>query len=102
MSNPKSPRTRQSESDRNILALSRASIDQSRQLLAKTRPQIDPHRLVPERASVSLIQVCDEWHVMVDEEGQTLVTRSFEAEHTAFIFATAERKRLGVDQVTRI
>lgn len=55
-----------------------------------------PHHLV------SLIEFCDEWHVLVDEDGRELVTRSFEDEHQAESYAEAERARLGLDKVTRI
>jgi hypothetical protein len=100
---PKIARSLQSESDRKLLAQARATIDHSRQLLFETKPQTDPHRMRhPPHHVVSLIQVCGEWHVLVDEEGKELVTGSFEEEHYAVAYAERQRLRLGLDNVMRI
>jgi hypothetical protein len=96
------PRARQAEADEKLLAASRETIQRSRQLLIETKPQTPPHRMHHPHNVVSLIEVCDEWHVIVDEEGKELVTRSFEQESHAWAYAEGQRLRLGVDEVIRL
>ncbi|CDX39153.1 hypothetical protein MPLA_290053 [Mesorhizobium sp. ORS 3359] len=52
---PQQARVRQSATDRKILAASREAVEHSRQLLTETEPQTDPHRLIHQRNSVSLV-----------------------------------------------
>lgn len=99
---PQQARVRQSATDRKILAASREAVEHSRQLLTETEPQTDPHRLIHQRNSVSLVHDGDEWSVLVDEEGQALVTRTFVLESYAVSYAEGQRIRLGLDQVYRI
>lgn len=101
ISDPEYPRTRQAESDRKLLALSKESIEHSRQLLIETEPQTNPHRIIAKRNSISVFQACDEWHVIVDEDGQELVTCSFEEEQHAVIYAEGERLRLALGSIAR-
>lgn len=84
-------RPRQSSQDKNILDLARASIDRSRKLLLRTRL---PGGQRPD--SVSLTEAGGKWLVMIEENGQQPLTRSFGRRHSAFIFAEGERKRLGL------
>ncbi|TGT51896.1 hypothetical protein EN813_050045 [Mesorhizobium sp. M00.F.Ca.ET.170.01.1.1] len=96
------PRPRQSQHDWNVLALTRASINRSRQLLIDTEPQQDPHRIQLDRNAVSITEVDAEWHVLVEQVGQHLVTRSFRDERYAVDYAEGQRVRLGLQTVTRI
>lgn len=73
---PQIPRPRQTEHDRNVLAVARACIERSRQLLIETEPQRDPHRVQLDRNSVSMTQVDDDWHVLVEQVGQHLAAHS--------------------------
>lgn len=43
---PEQPRVRPSVIDIRLLAVSRDTIERSRQLLIETQPQIDPHRMI--------------------------------------------------------
>ncbi|RWL42181.1 MAG: hypothetical protein EOR60_26360 [Mesorhizobium sp.] len=97
------PRARQSEADIAHVKRSIASIRRSKQVLAGSKP-VNPHNLSSAitRTAVSITGVCGEWHVMVEELGCSAIVRSFPYEHTALIFAHANRKRLGLDKVERI
>ena len=52
------------------------------------------------RPSVEVIEVSGEWLVRVVEEHQEL-TRSFDREWYALVFAESQRLRLGLSEVTR-
>lgn len=99
---PEIPRPRQSNHDRNLLVQTRAAINRSRQLLTDTEPERDPHRIQLDRNSVSMTQVDDEWHVLVEQFGHHLITRSFRDERHAENYAEGQRVRLGLQTVTRI
>lgn len=82
--------------------VSRACIERSRQLLIKTEPQRDPYRIQLDRNAISITQIDDEWHVLVEQIGQHLVSRSFGDERHAENYAESQRVRLGLQTVTRI
>ncbi|AZO10545.1 hypothetical protein EJ074_16455 [Mesorhizobium sp. M3A.F.Ca.ET.080.04.2.1] len=87
---PEIQRPRQSQHDRNLLVQTRAAINRSRQLLIDTEPQRDPHRIQLDRNAVSITQVDDKWHVLVEQADQHMVTRSFRNEQYAVKFAKAK------------
>lgn len=95
-------RPRQSEPDRKLLAQARTAINHSRQLLAETKPLARGYRLRPVRNAVSLIEAESEWHVIVEEVDQRMITRSFRNEQYAVNYAEGQRVRLGLQTVTRI
>ena len=53
------------------------------------------------RACVEVVEACGEWFVRVVEEDQEL-TRSFELEAFALVFAEGQRRRLGLADFTRV
>ena len=50
---------------------------------------------------VEVVEACGEWFVRVVEEDQE-VTRWFEIESFALVFAEGQRRRLGLDRFARI
>ena len=53
------------------------------------------------RPRIEVCEACGEWFVRVVEEDQEL-TRSFELEAFALVFAEGQRRRLGLADFTRI
>ena len=50
---------------------------------------------------VEVVEACGEWFVRVVEDDQEL-TRSFEIESFALVFAEGQRRRLGLDRFMRL
>ncbi|OWK20733.1 hypothetical protein [Mesorhizobium amorphae] len=50
---------------------------------------------------VEVVEACGEWFVRVVEEDQEL-SRSFEIESFALAYAEGQRRRLGLDDFTRL
>jgi len=50
---------------------------------------------------VEVVEACGEWFVRVVEDDQEL-TRSFEIESFALVFAEGQRRRLGLDRFRRL
>lgn len=92
----------QSEHDRILLVRTRECLVRSRRLLAETAPQLDPHRQCLDRNAVSITEVDNEWHVLVEQMNQHIRIRSFRDEQAAVNYAEGERVRLGIDTLTRI
>jgi hypothetical protein len=50
---------------------------------------------------VEVVEACGEWFVRVVEDDQEL-TRSFEIESFALVYAEGQRRRLGLDRFSRL
>ncbi|RUX33435.1 MULTISPECIES: hypothetical protein [unclassified Mesorhizobium] len=102
MTDPVSTCPNQTALDVALIASSKEAIERSRELLIETRPLLNPYSAEHCTVnSVSITEVCGEWHVLVQEDGKESA-RTFVTEQYALNYAEGQRLRLHFNKVMRI